>query len=85
VRKTERGSERENEKERERGFLFLKGMTGALAPFSYLVVNKLRKHHSYQILLLHSPECYSAECRGSQKVPRKFFSIKDVKIFCLKR
>ncbi len=42
----EGGREREREKERERErerdvqncyFLFLKGMTGALAPFSYLV------------------------------------------------
>ncbi len=39
-----RKKERERERKRERGricpellFLFLKGMTGALAPFSYLV------------------------------------------------
>ncbi len=39
---TERERKRERERERERIcsellFLFLKGMTGALAPFSYLV------------------------------------------------
>ncbi len=33
----ERGRERGRERERELLFLFLKGMTGALAPFSYLV------------------------------------------------
>jgi hypothetical protein len=27
------------QREREREYLFLKGMTGALAPFSYLVLN----------------------------------------------
>ncbi len=37
-------SERERERERCRIwlFLFLKGMTGALAPFSYLVLNNVR-------------------------------------------
>ncbi len=34
----ERGGEREKESGREREYLFLKGMTGALAPFSYLVL-----------------------------------------------
>jgi hypothetical protein len=41
VRKRER--KRENEKEGEREncyFLFVKGMTAALAPFSYLLNNK---------------------------------------------
>jgi hypothetical protein len=47
VREREGGREREREIERERKrerercpelFLFLKGMTGALAPFSYLVI-----------------------------------------------
>jgi hypothetical protein len=42
VRKREREKDRERERERcricpELLFLFLKGMTGALAPFSYLV------------------------------------------------
>jgi hypothetical protein len=42
VREKGRGRERERERERETKnmvalFLFLKGMTGALAPFSYLV------------------------------------------------
>ncbi len=37
-RKRERG--REIEKEREREYLFLKEMTGALAPLSYLVFYK---------------------------------------------
>ncbi len=42
MRKRERERETEREKEREREMsriliLFLKGMTGALAPFSYLV------------------------------------------------
>jgi hypothetical protein len=43
VRKREREGERERERCRicpELLFLFLKGMMGALAPFSYLVVNK---------------------------------------------
>ncbi len=31
---------RKRERERKLLFLFLKGMTGALAPFSYLVYNK---------------------------------------------
>ncbi len=30
-------SEKERVRKREREYLFLKGMTGALAPFSYLV------------------------------------------------
>ncbi len=38
VRMCERERKREREKERERCRLFLKGMTGALAPFSYLVL-----------------------------------------------
>ncbi len=44
-RERKRGRKREKERERERCricpellFLFLKGMTGALAPFSYLVL-----------------------------------------------
>ncbi len=44
VREREGGRERERERERERClelFLFLKGMTGALAPFSYLVFLKI--------------------------------------------
>ncbi len=36
-REKERKRERERERERKREYLFLKGMTGALAPFSYLV------------------------------------------------
>jgi hypothetical protein len=45
-KKRERERKKEKERERERCrigpellFLFLKGMTGALAPFSYLVIN----------------------------------------------
>ncbi len=34
----ERESEKERKREREREYLLLKGMTGALAPFSYLVI-----------------------------------------------
>ncbi len=34
------GEKEEREKERKREYLFLKGMMGALAPFSYLVFNK---------------------------------------------
>ncbi len=37
-RKREREVEREREREREGEYLFLKGMMGALAPFSYLVL-----------------------------------------------
>ncbi len=46
MRKRERKSEKERERDRdvELLFLFLKGMTGALAPFSYLVLNS--KFHS---------------------------------------
>ncbi len=36
-RDREREREKEKEKERERFRIFLKGMTGAFAPFSYLV------------------------------------------------
>ncbi len=36
-RESVRNREGEREKERERCRIFLKGMTGALAPFSYLV------------------------------------------------
>ncbi len=51
-RKIDRKSEGEREREVERGserhveyvFLFLKGMTGALAPFSYLVYNTNKCH-----------------------------------------
>ncbi len=43
-REREGGRERERERVRERCkiwlFLFLKGMMGSLAPFSYLVINK---------------------------------------------
>jgi hypothetical protein len=39
----ERGREIERERERERCRIFLKGMTGALAPFSYLVKNYAEK------------------------------------------
>ncbi len=38
LRERERDAEKERGRERELLFLFLKGMTGALAPFSYLVV-----------------------------------------------
>ncbi len=39
MRERERGRERDRERLRkmEREYLFIKGMTGALAPFSYLV------------------------------------------------
>ncbi len=43
MRKRERESEKEGEKEGEREncyFLFVKGITGVLVPFSYLVNNK---------------------------------------------
>jgi hypothetical protein len=36
-REGERETEQERERERKREYLFLKGMKGALAPFSYLV------------------------------------------------
>jgi hypothetical protein len=36
-REVERETERERERLRKREFLFFKGMTGALAPFNYLV------------------------------------------------
>jgi hypothetical protein len=39
----ERGREKEGEGERKREYLFLKGMTGALAPFSYLVQYKAER------------------------------------------
>ncbi len=42
MRKRER--EREKERERERCRIFLKGMMGALAPFSYLVINLIIMH-----------------------------------------
>ncbi len=52
----ERKIKRETEKERERCricpellFLFLKGMTGALAPFSYLVQNRLIEGSSEKV------------------------------------
>ncbi len=38
-RETEREKESERERETERGYLFLKGLKGALAPISYLVEN----------------------------------------------
>ncbi len=43
VRKREREKEKEGEKkgERKREYIFLKGMTGALAPFSNLVHNNV--------------------------------------------
>ncbi len=37
MREREIKKESEREKKRKREYLFLKGMTGALAPFSYLV------------------------------------------------
>ncbi len=40
-RKSERERKRERERKSEREYLFLKGMMGALAPFSYLVENIL--------------------------------------------
>jgi hypothetical protein len=36
-REGEREGVRKRERERKKEYLFLKGMTGALAPFSYLV------------------------------------------------
>ncbi len=45
-------SERERERERKREYLIFKGMTGALAPFSYLVrhVHQLKKlRNKYQM------------------------------------
>jgi hypothetical protein len=44
-RKRERERGREKERENERENLFLKGMTGALAPFSYLVAIYLTKYN----------------------------------------
>ncbi len=41
-REKEGGRERKREGEKERDCLFLKGMTGALAPFSYLVTEIIR-------------------------------------------
>ncbi len=38
VREKEKARERERGRERKREYLFLKGMTGALAPFSYQVL-----------------------------------------------
>ncbi len=43
--------QRERERERKIEYLFLKGMTGAMAPFSYLVVNINFRSR----ILLHSP------------------------------
>ncbi len=44
---SERGKEKERERERERKlFLFLKGMMGALAPFSYLVIYRIGPRHT---------------------------------------
>ncbi len=40
-RERERERKKEGGRERERERIFLKGMTGALAPFSYLVANIL--------------------------------------------
>jgi hypothetical protein len=39
----QQNSEREREREggRKREYIFLKGMTGALAPFSYIVINNI--------------------------------------------
>jgi hypothetical protein len=45
--KGERERGRERKRERERSLLFLKGMTGALAPFSYLVFIQLVQIGSY--------------------------------------
>jgi hypothetical protein len=61
-RERERGRERERKREREREkereicricpellFFFLKGMTGALAPFGYLVQKRIKfRHHNTQ-------------------------------------
>ncbi len=56
-REKEGGRERERKRERERGrerekereiIVILKGMTGALAPFSYLVLIKAEMHPRYK-------------------------------------
>jgi hypothetical protein len=40
----EREREREGKRKRKREYLFLKGVTGTLAPFSHLVMNMLSKN-----------------------------------------
>jgi len=57
VRKREREKERERERKRERcricpELLFLKGMTGALSPFGFLVLQ-----FCLSIVKIEAPEC----------------------------
>jgi hypothetical protein len=59
-RKSERGKERERERERtragERESIFFKGMTGALAPFIYLVENICNSNYFVQNVYFHQRE-----------------------------
>ncbi len=54
VRKRERGREKDVEYCSELLFLFLKGMMGALAPFSYIVLSKAQLCIVCKVVTLHS-------------------------------
>ncbi len=78
----ERQREREKERQRKREYLFLKGMTDALAPFSYLVTNicKLRRKKFNKIDPRSSSRSHTPIRKAS---PVKFVNVSSFsELFC---
>ncbi len=68
-REREREREREEEINRKREF-FVKGMTGALAPFSYLVVSKTVIKHSGGLYCKSTIKLFTDVIYGGQSFPQ---------------
>jgi hypothetical protein len=73
-RERERDRDRERERERELLFISLKGMTGALAPFSYLVFIIKATHVSDFIsTIVKIVFCSVPYCKKFYEYPNLFF------------